>query len=75
MKYNIENITREDMGIATNPLKEKAINRVLQISDDKLEEVLNIINLLDCPGFTNDDIKGIKWFLLGRLQGKLKDWF
>lgn len=57
----------------TNPLKKKAINRVLRVSDDKLEEVINIIELLNCSGFTNDDIKGIKWYLYGRLKGKLKD--
>lgn len=57
----------------TNPLKKKAINRVLRVSDDKLEEVINIIELLNCSGFTNDDIKGIKWYLHGRLKGKLKD--
>lgn len=57
----------------TNPLKKKAINRVLRVSDDKLEEVVNIIELLNCSGFTNDDIKGIKWYLYGRLKGKLED--
>lgn len=57
----------------TNPLKKKAINRVLRVSDDKLEEVINIIELLNCSEFTNDDIKGIKWYLYGLLKGKLKD--
>ena len=70
-EYNEELIIKNK----NSHLREKAINSVLSVNDDKLEEVLNIINLLDCPGFTNDDIKGIKWFLLGRLQGKLKDWF
>lgn len=60
-------------GLATNSLKEEAINSVLSVSDDKLKEVTNIIDLLNCPVLTNDDIKGIKWFLVGRLQGKLKD--
>lgn len=31
----------------TNPLKKKAINRVLRVSDDKLEEVINILELLN----------------------------
>ena len=57
----------------TNPLKKKAKNRVLRVSDDKLEEVVNIIELLNCSGFTNDDIKGIKWYLYGHLKGKLED--
>lgn len=57
----------------TNPLKKKAINRVLRVSDDKLEEVINIIELLNCSGFSNDDINGIKWYLYGRLKGKLED--
>lgn len=56
-----------------NPLKKKAINRVLRVSDDKLEEVANIIELLNCSGFTNDDIKRIKWYLYGYLKGKLED--
>ena len=56
----------------TNPLKKKAINRVLRVSDDKLEEVINIIELLNCSGFTNDDIKGIKWYVYGYMKGKLK---
>ena len=55
-----------------NSLRKKSINRVLKISDDKLEEVVNIIELLNCSEFSNDDIKGIKWYLRGRLKGRLE---
>ena len=54
-------------------LREKAINSVLSASDDKLEEVSNIIDLLNRPVLTNDDVKKIKWVLLGFLKGKLED--
>lgn len=57
----------------TNPLKKKAINRVLRVSDDKLEEVINIIELLNCSELTNEDIHLIKYYILGRLKGKLED--
>lgn len=56
----------------TNPLRKKSINRVLKISDDKLEEVINIIDLLNDPELNNDDIKGIKWYVYGYLKGKRK---
>ena len=49
----------------TNPLKKKAINRVLNISDDKLEEIINIIELLNDPQLTNKDIREIKYFVGG----------
>lgn len=48
----------------TNPLKKKAINRVLNMNDDKLEEVLNIIDILNAPEIKADDIRKIK-FLVG----------
>ena len=50
----------------TNTLKKKAINRVLRVSDDKLEEVIKIIDLLNDPELNNDDIKGIKWYVYGK---------
>lgn len=56
----------------TNPLKKKIINRALKISDDKLEEVIKIIDLLNDPELNNDDIKGIKWYVYGYLKGKWK---
>ena len=56
--------------IKTNdPLRKKSINRVLKISDDKLEEVINILELFNVSELTNEDIYLIK----GRLKGKLKD--
>lgn len=55
-----------------NSLRKKSINRVLKISDDKLEEVINILEILNCSEFTNEDIKGIKWYLRGRLKGRLE---
>lgn len=57
----------------TNTLKKKAINRVLRVSDDKLEEVIKIIDLLNDPELNNDDIKGIKWYVYGYWKGKRKN--
>lgn len=57
----------------TNPLKKKAINRVLRVSDDKLEEVVNIIELLNCSELTNEDIHLIKYYILGRVGEKQKN--
>lgn len=60
--------------IKTNdPLRKKSINRVLKISDDKLEEVINILELFNVSELTNEDIYLIKYYILGRLKGKLKD--
>lgn len=53
----------------TNPLKKKAINRVLNINDDKLEEVINIIDMLNDPEIKADDIRKIK-FLVGVYMSK-----
>lgn len=54
----------------TNHLKKKAVNRVLNISDDKLEEVINIIELLNFSEITNEDIHLMKYYILGRVEGK-----
>lgn len=57
--------------IKTNdPLRKKSINRVLKISDDKLEEVINILELFNVSELTNEDIYLIKYYILGRLKGK-----
>lgn len=53
----------------TNPLKKKAINRVLNMNDDKLEEVINIIDMLNDPGIKADDIRKVKFFCRG-IQSK-----
>lgn len=54
----------------TNPLKKKAINRVLKISEDRIEEVIYILELLNLQELTNEDIKGIKYYIYGHLKGK-----
>lgn len=52
--------------IKTNdPLRKKSINRVLKISDDKLEEVINILELFNISELTNEDIYLIKYYILG----------
>lgn len=56
----------------TNPLKKKAINRVLNISDDKLEEIINIIELLNDPQLTNKDIREIKYFVGGVFKSDIQ---
>lgn len=56
----------------TNTLKKKAINRALRVSDDKLEEVINILELFNDPELNNDDIKKIKWYVYGYWKGKRK---
>lgn len=53
----------------TNPLKKKAINRVLNINDDKLEEIINIIDMLNAPEIKADDIRKVKFFCRG-IQSK-----
>lgn len=59
--------------IKTNdPLRKKSINRVLKISDDKLEEVINILELFNVSELTNEDIYLTKYYILGRLKGKLE---
>lgn len=54
----------------TNPLKKKAINRVLNINDDKLEEVINIIDMLNAPELKVEDIRKIKFFCVGHTSKK-----
>lgn len=59
--------------IKTNdPLRKKSINRVLKIDYDKLEEVINILELFNVSELTNEDIHLIKYYILGRLKGKLE---
>lgn len=55
----------------TNPLKEKAINRVLNINDDKLEEIINILDMLNASEIKADDIRKVKFFCRG-IQSKKK---
>ena len=55
----------------TNPLKKKAINRVLNINDDKLEEIINIIDMLNDPDMRTDDIRKIKFYILGYMSKKI----
>lgn len=54
----------------TNPLKKKAINRALNISEDRIEEVIYILELLNLQELTNEDIKGIKYYIYGYLKVK-----
>lgn len=54
----------------TNPLKKKAINRVLNINDDKLEEIINIIDMLNAPELKVEDIRKIKFFVGGVYKSK-----
>lgn len=54
----------------TNPLKKKAINRALNISEDRIEEVIYILELLNLQELTNEYIKGIKYYIYGYLKGK-----
>lgn len=56
----------------TNPLKKKAINRALNISEDRIEEVIYILELLNLQELTNEDIKRIKGYICGYLIGKEK---
>lgn len=59
------------MNINTNDLlKKKAINRALNISEDRIEEVIYILELLNLQELTNEDIKGIKYYIYGYLKGK-----
>lgn len=55
-----------------NPLKKKAINRVLNMNDDKLEEIINIIDILNAPEIKSDDIRKIKFFWGGYTSQKNK---
>lgn len=56
-----------------NNFKEKAINGVLRISDDKLEELIDIIKLLNNSLSTNNEVRVIKYYLLGYLNQKYKE--
>lgn len=55
-----------------NPLKKKAINRVLNMNDDKLEEIINIIDILNAPEIKADDIRKIKFLVGGVYKPKNK---
>lgn len=56
----------------TNPLKKRAINRVLNMNDDKLEEIINIIDILNAPEIKADDIRKIKFLVGGVYKPKNK---
>lgn len=54
----------------SNYFKEKTINRALNISEDRIEEVIYILELLNLQELTNEDIKRIKSCICGYLKGK-----
>lgn len=59
------------MNINTNDLlKKMIINRALNISEDRIEEVIYILELLNLQELTNEDIKRIKSYICGYLKGK-----
>lgn len=55
-----------------NSLRKKSINRVLKISDDKLEDVINILELLNIESLSKKDIKAIRWYIRGYSSVKQK---
>lgn len=65
---SIKNIEKE-----SNYFKEKAINRVLRISDDKGQELMDVIELLNNPQLTNKEVRGIKYYIMGYLNQKYKE--
>lgn len=57
----------------SNYFKEKAINRVLRISDDKCQELMDVIELLNNPLLTNKEVRGIKYYITGYLNQKYNE--
>lgn len=52
--------------INTNDISKKMIiNRALNISNDRIEEVIGILEMLNNPNLTKDDIKGIAYYITG----------
>lgn len=56
----------------TSPLKRKAINNILNMSDDKIKEFIHIIEKVNNDEIKVNDIRNIKFILLGYLSEMLK---
>lgn len=54
-------------------LRKMIINRALNISDDRIEEVTIILELLNNPKLTKKDIRLMRFYVYGYLKGKLED--
>lgn len=52
--------------------KKMIVNRALNITDDKIKEVISILELLNNPNLTKKDIKGIKQYIIGYSFAKQK---
>lgn len=50
--------------------KKKVVNKVLNMNNDKLEEVASIIDILNDPDMRTDDIRKIKFYILGYMSKK-----
>lgn len=53
-------------------LKKMIVNRALNITDDKIKEVISILELLNDPNLTKKDIKGINQYIMGYSFAKQK---
>lgn len=53
-------------------LKKMIIDRALNVSDDRVEEVTSILELLNNPNLTKKDIKGIRAYIIGYSFAKQK---
>lgn len=56
----------------TNSLKEKAINIVSNMSNEKIEEFIEIIEIVNDNEIEEKDIRNIKFYVYGYLNGILK---
>ena len=55
-----------------NPLKVKAIDKVSNMSNDKIKEFIDIIEILNADEIKAKDIRGIKFYALGYLTKKIE---
>ena len=70
--WDLAYIEREELikdGIV-NLTKKKIINKVLNMNNDNLEEVISIIDILNDPNMKTDDISKIKFVIYRRFKPK-----
>lgn len=50
--------------------KKMIINRALNITDDRIEEVIGILEILNSQDLNKDDVHNIRYYIMGILRGK-----
>lgn len=72
-KRLVKNLKGKPVIIKTNDLLNRmVVNRALNITDDKKEEVVSILELLNSKDLNKDDVHNIRCYIMGVIHAKRK---